>query len=111
MSDDLFPAYLQPEQAHREIGESESLRAVQECKNKAVEHVRYRVVDISAIDPYAAANVVEIRKMLHRMLTRHSWDRVRQVSHLADLHEEKAPGSARAGTLSAHQFLDAASQE
>ena len=108
MSADLFPDFLQPEQAQREIGESRSLRGMQELKAKAQEQVRYRVVEVSALDPYTAASVGELRRDLSQKLKRQAYERVRDVGHLADLHSEKAPGSARPSTVSAYAFLDAA---
>ena len=108
VSADLFPDFLQPEQAQREIGESRSLRGMQELKAKAMEQVRYRVVEVSALDPYAAASVGELRRVLAQKMKSQAYDRIREVGHLADLHSEKAPGSARASTVSACDFLDAA---
>jgi hypothetical protein len=55
VSADMSPACAQRDQAQREIGESSSLRDMQELEAKAFELVWYRVIDVSALDSYAQA--------------------------------------------------------
>jgi hypothetical protein len=110
LSGDLFPSYVQPQQAHREIGKSPLLLAMQEMKGRAVEHIRYRVIELTELDDYAAATVRELGKIFAQKLKRETWDLIRQLAHLADLHEKKSPGSARHETVSSKFFLDAANR-
>ena len=66
VSGDLFPSYVQPRQAYREIGASPMLLAMQEKKGRAVEHVRFRAIELSALNPYAAATVRELGKIFEK---------------------------------------------
>jgi hypothetical protein len=77
LSGDLFPSYVQPQQAHREIGKSPLLLAMQEMKGRAVEHIRYRVIELTELDDYAAATVRELGKIFAQKLKGETWDLIR----------------------------------
>lgn len=104
---DMFPEHMRPEHLQKHLGLSEAHWAMQQEKERGLEHVRYRSVDATGMDVQLEGSVLQIRQLLQKEVRRPENQVGTNLNRVYDLFPNVLVGVARSSNhvLKAEDFL------